>query len=218
MGNAAYGTSQKAPERAQLPPEPKPVPALRRKLTKELAWVFGGAVEEPRTRSKAPVIALAPKKPEPKEKVLDIPEKILAHKFTGNNLTFTIQWKDSSAFRKKWEKYKAAFVSWDKLISDQPYQVLTSAKENNIVIAEYLLTLKKREEVKKIARKTGITLSQLDEVQKIIKREERQARKPAVPVQKPLLPPVPPPQPKPAKSREGHILAANIVTEKRRRK
>jgi len=109
-------------------------------------------------------------------------------------------------------------VSWDKLISDQPYQVLTSAKENNIVIAEYLLTLKDREEVKKIARKTGITLSQLDEVQKIIEREERQARKPAVPVQKPLLPPVPPPQPKPAKSREGHILAANIVTEKRRRK
>ena len=84
------------------------------------------------------------------------------------------------------------------------------------MIAEYLLTLKDREEVKKIARKTGITLSQLDEVQKIIKREERQARKPAV--QKPMLPPVPPPQPKPAKSREGHILAANIVTEKRRRK
>jgi hypothetical protein len=212
------GTTQKAPERAQLPPEPMPVPALKRKLTKELAWDFGGAVEEPRTRSKAPVIAPAPvKKPEPKEKVLDIPEKILAHMFTGTSLTFTIQWRDSPAFRKKWEKYKAAFVDWDKLISDQPYQVLTSAKENNIVIAEYLLTLKDREEVKKIARKTGITLRQLDEVQKIIKREERQARKPAVPVQKPMLPPVPPPQPKP-KSREGHILAANIVTEKRRRK
>ena len=91
---------------------------------------------------------------------VDVPEKILDHDWgkgkKRENLRFLIQWKDTPAFRAKWEKSKTLFSTWDIPTSWQPWTALTDRGTTNAVVDSYLKTLRDPFQRLDIERKMGL--------------------------------------------------------------
>jgi len=91
---------------------------------------------------------------------VDVPEKILDHDWgkgkKRENLRFLIQWRDTPAFRARWEKSKTLFATWDTPTSWQPWTALTDKGATNAVVDSYLKTLRDPSQRFDIERKMGL--------------------------------------------------------------
>ena len=119
-------------------------------------------IERPRVAPQKPVVAKQQLK-KSVEKVadaVDVPDKILDHDWgkgkKRENLRFLIQWKDTPAFRARWEKSKALFATWDNPTSWQPWTALTDRGTTNAVVESYLKTLRDPIQRLDIERKMGL--------------------------------------------------------------
>jgi hypothetical protein len=94
---------------------------------------------------------------------IDTPLKILDHDWgfgkKREHLRFLIQWKDTPAFRTKWQGSKSLFVRWDDdvIASWQPWTALTQRGATNVVVDAYLKTIKEKQQRVDIERKMGLT-------------------------------------------------------------
>jgi len=123
--------------RTLQPPQTQPELKLTRELKTERQNKSEGVetsniIREPRvkerpTQREPEPVKPKPKKVEPLNDGLSVPQKFLDFDWgTGKNadvLRFKVQWKDTPEFRAKWESVKGAFVSWGKeLVSWVPYE------------------------------------------------------------------------------------------------
>lgn len=145
----------------------KKAKTVARKVTREV----GREPVAPRARAeraRAPPVKPVVAKEQLKKTVVkvdevDTPLKLLDHEWgTGKqreNLRFLIQWKDTPAFRAKWEKSKAVFARWDDgiIASWQPWTALTQRGVTNAVVGAYLKTIKDKQQRLDIEEKMGLT-------------------------------------------------------------
>jgi len=155
-------------EEQQVQEENRKAKNVARKVRQEV----GKEPAAPRTRSER--ARLAPEKPvvakqqlkksiqKPADEV-DVPEKLLDHDWGSGkkreHLRFLIQWRDTPAFRAKWQKHKALFERWDEsmVASWQPWTALTEQGSTNAVVDAYLKTIKDKQQRSDIERKMGLT-------------------------------------------------------------
>ena len=157
----AYIEEQKAQEANKK--EKRVARKVRQEVGKEPAAPRQRA-ERPRVAPEQPVVAKRQLKKavqKPADEI-DVPEKILDHDWGAGkkreNLRFLIQWRDTPAFRAKWQKQKALFQRWDEsmVASWQPYTALTEQGSTNSVVEAYLKTIKDKKQRQDIERKMGL--------------------------------------------------------------
>jgi len=137
---------------------------VRQEVGKEPAAPRARA-ERAREAPVKPVVAKAQLKKsiEKTADAIDTPLKILDHDWGAGkkreHLRFLILWKDTPAFRAKWNGSKALFARWDDsgIASWQPYTALTQRGATNAVVDAYLKTLKDKQVRLDIERKMGLT-------------------------------------------------------------